>query len=152
MKKFFDYSWMLIILFFVLGVIDYRFGLLAIICMSAPIYFALKGEGRKGCSEFCPRGSILTKLAPISLRRTAPRWLFSNASKLMVFISIMAVFIYGTYMAWGDMRAIGFVFFRMVVISSIIAFVLGIIYRERTWCVICPMGNMANKITDMKKR
>lgn len=151
MKKFFDYSWIFIILFFILGVIDYRFGLLAVICMSLPIYFALKGEGRKGCNEFCPRGSFLKKLSPISLRKTAPKWLFSEISKWSIFVVIMTLFIFGVYSAWGDLEKIGFVFFRMVGVSSVVALLIGIIYRERTWCGVCPMGNLATKISQNKK-
>lgn len=151
MKTFFNYSWIFIILFFILGVIDSRFGLLAIICMASPIFFALKGDGRKGCNMYCPRGSLLNKLSSISFKKTAPKWIFNNTTKFAVFTAIMAVFVYGTYMAWGDFYAIGFVFIRMVLISSVLALILGIFYKERTWCGICPMGSLANVINNIKK-
>ncbi|MGL4403184.1 MAG: 4Fe-4S binding protein [Fusobacteriaceae bacterium] len=151
MKKIFEISWVFIILFFALSILDYRFGILALICMITPIFFALKGEGRKGCNQFCPRGSLLSKLSPISLRRTAPKWFFTSEMKIGVFLLIMGLFIHGLYFSWGDFRAVGKLFFRMVGVSTIISIILGIVYRERTWCVVCPMGNLATEI-DKKLR
>lgn len=152
MKKFFDISWIFIILFFILGVVDYRFGILALVCMMTPIIFAIKGEGRKGCNQFCPRGSLLSKLSPISLRGTAPKWFFSRGMKIGVFVAIMGLFIKGLYVSWGDLTAIGKLFFRMVGVSTIVSIILGIIYRERTWCGVCPMGNLATEIDKKIKK
>ncbi|MGL5579315.1 MAG: 4Fe-4S binding protein [Fusobacteriaceae bacterium] len=152
MKKIFETSWIFIILFFVLSLLDYRFGILALICMMTPIFFALKGEGRKGCNQFCPRGSLLSKLSPISLRRTVPKWFFTSEMKIGVFLLIMGLFIQGMYFSWGDFRTIGKLFFRMVGVSTIISIILGIVYRERTWCGVCPMGNLATEIDKRMKK
>ena len=145
-KKLVEYSWIFMLIFFAVTIYDYRFGVLAIICMVTPIYFALIGQGKKGCTTYCPRGSFLNILRGVSFRKDAPKWLFSSLSKIIVFSVIMVVFILGTVQAWGDLNAVGFVFLRMLIISTLIAVLLGIFYKDRTWCAICPMGSVATEI------
>lgn len=151
-RKFIDWSWIFLFIFFILSVIDYRFGIAALICMITPIYFALKGEGRKGCNSYCPRGSFLSKLSSISLRRTAPKWMVSENSKTVVMILMFSAFGIGLYKAGLEPANIGMVFLRMVAVSTVLAFALGLVFKERTWCAVCPMGNIANKITGKIKQ
>ncbi len=43
-------------------------------------------------------------------------------------------------MAWGDTRAVGAVFRLLWIVST--GFIgLGIFYKPRTWCAVCPMGS-----------
>ena len=150
-KKFIDWSWIFLVIFFVLSIIDFRFGVAAVICMVTPIYFAIIGEGRKGCNSYCPRGSFLSKLKYISLRKSAPKWILSEKFKVMVLTFMFSAFGIGLYFSGGDLLKIGLVFLRLVAISTIFSFILGILYKERTWCAICPMGNIAGKISSKKK-
>ena len=46
-------------------------------------------------------------------------------------------------MAENTLVAMGAVFVRMVLITTLAAFGLGITFIPRTWCGICPMGTLA---------
>jgi polyferredoxin len=47
----------------------------------------------------------------------------------------------------GNIKAIGLVFVIMCAVSTVIATILGIIMKHRTWCMICPMGLLQEKIS-----
>lgn len=49
----------------------------------------------------------------------------------------------GIYMAWGDWGAMGRVFWRLIVTTTIIGVILSFLYAPMTWCSFCPMGTLA---------
>jgi polyferredoxin len=51
-----------------------------------------------------------------------------------------------------DLYHFGFIFVRMCLITTLIAIFLGISFRERAWCVICPMGFLQSKIASLKRK
>ena len=46
--------------------------------------------------------------------------------------------------------AVGQVFVRMVLLTTMVTVLLGSIYQPRTWCLICPMGTMAHFVAGTK--
>lgn len=64
----------------------------------------------------------------------------------------MAFFIFQLAIAPKSIIAIGFVFVKMCLITTIIAVLLGLPFKERTWCAICPMGILQTKIGFFRKK
>ena len=147
-KKFIHkWAWVFLILYIVVGVMYPMIGLAALICMLAPSIVAIF-KGRMWCGNFCPRGSfndiILSK---ISLKNGVPKFLKTTWFKLTFLAVLMGAFALQIVFAWGNITEVSFVFIRMIIITTIVTIILGIIYNQRTWCMICPMGTMAHYVT-----
>lgn len=128
-------------------------GILAIICMLSPILFALAGKGRYWCGHFCPRGNFYNNLIkPLSARRPIPGFLKTTWFRILMILFILGNFSYGIYHSWGNPGAMGMVFYRIIVVTTVVGIVLGLIFMERTWCSFCPMGSLAFFISKAKKK
>jgi polyferredoxin len=110
---------------------------------------ALK-KGRMWCGNFCPRGSFNDIiLSRISHNKAIPRLMRSTSFRITFLIALMGAFAVQLMFAWGDIKEVGSVFARMIIITTGITIVLGIMYSHRAWCVICPMGTMAAWVTKL---
>ncbi|SDE53110.1 4Fe-4S binding protein [Sporomusa acidovorans] len=139
-----QYLFWILLIFLAIGIIYPAIGLLAIICMLAPVIIA-PYKGRYWCGNLCPRGSFYDNvIAPISPKKQVPAILRSKGFCAFMVVFIMGVFGIQTYYAWGDLSAMGAVFVRIILITTIVGIVLGIIYHQRTWCSFCPMGTLAS--------
>lgn len=150
------WSYIIIIAFFILGIINIRFGILGIVCMGAPLYHAFKGRGKIHCSKYCPRGSFLGKfLSKLSLGHTLPKWLRTKKAKTIILLIMMTVFssvlTFAIISHGFHFVVISKVFYRFMLMSFIVGIVTGIIYKPRSWCQICPMGHGSELISKTKK-
>ncbi|MCY6484968.1 4Fe-4S binding protein [Clostridium aestuarii] len=135
------WSWIFMVMFILLSVIDIRFGLLGIVCISAPIYHAIRGRGKIHCSHYCPRGSILgTFLKHISLEYNIPKNLKSKTVKNILLGLMIIMFTIGLIHAGTNIKRIGFAIFRLMMSSLALGVIMGIIFKPRSWCQVCPMG------------
>ncbi len=141
-NKFMKWSWTLMVLFLVLSIYDFKFGILGFICMTAPLYHVLKGDGKVHCQKYCPRGSILGRfLEKISMQNSLPKFMMKKAFKNVLLLLMISVFSFSMYHAGFNYNKIAFSVFRFMTISLILGFVLGVFFKPRSWCVICPMGH-----------
>ncbi|QEK11286.1 4Fe-4S ferredoxin [Crassaminicella thermophila] len=151
-----SWSWILMVLFFILAIVDVRFGLLGFVCMAAPIYHALRGRGKIHCSKYCPRGSILGNfLKYVSLDKNLPKALRGKSAKNILLTLMMIMFsisLYHAFQAPNVIKAVGFAIFRLMVASSILAFIMGVIFKPRSWCQVCPMGHTTALIKQSQDR
>lgn len=135
-----------------LSIIDIRFGILGLACMGVPLYLALSGRGKIHCSKYCPRGSLLgTFLKNISLQNNLPKFLRTKTIKNIMLIWMVGMFSISLYMAGGDLIKTGYAIFRMMLISSLMGVILGILFKPRSWCQVCPMGYATGLIEKSKK-
>lgn len=147
------WSWTLMILFFILSIIDLRFGVLGFICMGAPLYSVLKGRGKSHCSKHCPRGSLLGKfLKKISLNQSAPKFMLTKKFKNRLLMFMLVAFGISMLQTNGELIKIAYAMFKFMTISSIVAIVMGIIFKPRSWCGVCPMGHGTVLIDQQLKR
>ncbi len=147
------WSWILLITFLLLSILDIRFGLLGFICMSAPIYHALRGKGKIHCSKYCPRGSLLGKfLQRLSFENELPLFMKGKKAKNTLLGLMLFMFSLSLYHAGFDSRAIGFAVFRLMTVSLIFGMIMGIIYKPRSWCIVCPMGHATGLIRDFQNQ
>lgn len=102
-------------------------------------------RGRSWCNWLCPRGSFEDSLlSRISLNRRIPQIFRGTPMRLAVMLILMTVLTVQIVRLWPDPWAIGGFFVLMLTITTVIGVVLGIIYQQRNWCYLCPIGTMSN--------
>lgn len=147
------WSWILLVMFLLLSILDIRFGFLGFICMGAPIYHALRGKGKIHCSKYCPRGSLLGKfLQRLSLENELPAFMKGKKAKNILLGLMLSMFSLSLYHAGFDSRAVGFAIFRLMTVSLVFGVIMGIIYKPRSWCIVCPMGHATGLIRDFQSQ
>jgi polyferredoxin len=102
-------------------------------------------QGRSWCNWLCPRGSFEDSLlSRISCQRRIPQVLRSTPMRIGVMAILMTVLTVQIIRLWPDPWAIGGFFVLMLTITTGVGLILGIIYQQRSWCYICPIGTMSN--------
>lgn len=140
-KSHMKWSWIFMVLFIVLSIVDIRFGVLGFICMTVPMYHAIRGRGKIHCSHYCPRGSLLGKfLKNISLQNNLPKNLRGKTVKNILLILMMTMFSISLIHAGLSFNRIAFAVFRLMTASLALGIVMGIVFKPRAWCQVCPMG------------
>ncbi|MEW5757952.1 MAG: 4Fe-4S binding protein [Candidatus Omnitrophota bacterium] len=110
-------------------------------------------KGRFWCWNLCPRGAFLDlALSKFSRKNKFPKIFSSIKFRWAFFALFMSFFIFQLIIAPKNIYAIGFVFVRMCLLTTLIAILLGIPLLERAWCIICPMGTLQHKISQLNKR
>lgn len=152
-KSHMKWAWIFMILFLTLSIIDFRFGILGFVCMGAPLYHALRGRGKIHCSKYCPRGSLLgVFLKNISLNRSMPKFMLKKQFKNALLIFMLSVFTFAMIHTGGDPAKIAFAMFRFMTTSLIIGIIMGIVFKPRSWCGVCPMGHGTVLIDQQMKK
>lgn len=150
-KSFFKWSWVFLVIFFIVSVYDFRFAILGFICMLSPIVLSLLGYKKMNCNSICPRGSFLQNfMTKISKSGDIPKFMLTNKFKIGVVLVVFTIFGINMYNAGGDLNIIGFAVFRMVFATTVLAIIMGYFFNPRTWCAVCPMGYISGEIA--KKR
>jgi len=99
-------------------------------------------RGRFYCGWLCPMGAFHERfLSLLSLKKTILPIFKSSWFRWLLFFLMMSLMFSRLYMAWGDPKAIGGVFRMMWILSTGIAIGLGLYFKPRTWCTVCPMGS-----------
>ena len=137
----------IIIAYLVIGAFYPIIGWIAIICMVAPVAFSVK-RGRWWCGNACPRGNFFDRvLSRYSPHRPIPAFVRSRGWRIFMVAFIFTMFGVQMYYAWGNWAAMGAVFWRIILLTTIVAVVLAFIYAPRTWCSFCPMGTLSSWVT-----
>ncbi|WP_333860521.1 4Fe-4S binding protein [Clostridium sp.] len=145
------YSFILLIVFILLGLFDLRFAVVAILCMVLPVIISVF-RGRFWCGNLCPRGNFYDNIvSKFSNKRKVPKFLKSPYFRLAVVVFMLSMFTFGIKKNWGDFYGVGMVFYRIIVITTILGIVLSLFYNHRTWCHFCPMGSIAAFISWLRK-
>lgn len=146
-----NWLWVILLVFCTVGVIYPIIGLAAIVCMMGPSVYALIKNGRGWCGTYCPRGSFNDIVVPhISFKNRIPTFLVSPWFRVIFLALLMTAFAVQLVFAWGSIYEIGMVFVRMILITTALTLILGVVFQPRTWCTFCPMGTMAHYITKWK--
>lgn len=146
------HSYTLLFAFVIAGLFDLRLALAAIVCMLAPIGFALAGKGRFWCGNICPRGNFYDNIiGKLSKHRPVPKILKSSMFRFVVIVFMFYMFGTGITKNWGNPAGIGMVFYRIIVMTTMVGIALSPFYHERTWCNFCPMGSISAFISRLKK-
>lgn len=145
-RKGFPLYWLLLA-YLIIGFFYPAIGFIALICMIAPVAFALR-KGRWWCGNACPRGSFYDRiLAKYSPHRKIPAFLRTTGFRTFMVLFIFTMFGIQMYHAWGDWNQMGQVFWTIILITTIVGVTLSFIYAPRTWCSFCPMGTLSSWVT-----
>jgi hypothetical protein len=141
-KSYLKWSWVFMIAFIMLSILDIRFGLLGLICMTVPVYHALRGRGKIHCSHYCPRGSLLGNfLGHISLGNNLPSQVKRKNVKNLLLGFMIVMFTISLARAGLNLERMAFTVFRMMMSSLSIGVIMGVVFKPRSWCQVCPMGH-----------
>ncbi|MDE7025113.1 MAG: 4Fe-4S binding protein [Paramuribaculum sp.] len=147
--KGYDLYWILIA-YLIIGYFYPVIGIIALICMIAPVAVAIK-RGRWWCGNACPRGNMYDRLlAKYSPHRPIPKFVKTFGFRLFMVMFIFTMFGVQMYFAWGDINAIGRVFWNIILATTVVGVVLSFIYAPRTWCSFCPMGTLSSWVSPKK--
>ena len=145
------YSFVVLLAMIVASLFDFRFALAAIFCMLSPIVISFFA-GRFWCGNLCPRGNFFDRvMKKIAAKRAVPRLFKSVPFRVAVFAFMMTMFALGIRKNWGDLAGIGFVFYRMIVVTTLVGIVFSLFWNERAWCSFCPMGSVAAMISHFRR-
>jgi hypothetical protein len=146
------WSWIFMVLFITLSIVNIKFGLLGLICMTVPLYHALRGRGKIHCSHYCPRGSLLGKFVQyISLKNNLPKNMRGKTAKRILLGLMLTMFTISMIHAGPNINKIAFAIFRLMTASLTLGIIMGVIFKPRSWCQVCPMGYGTELITKAKK-
>ena len=125
-------------------------GWAALACMLGPVLFSV-WRGRWWCGHVCPRGSLYDQLvARVSPHRPIPGVLRSVGFRVAMVGFIFAMFGVQMGFAWGDWGAMGMVFWKIIVLTTVVGVALALFYAPRTWCSFCPMGTLSAWVAPKK--
>ncbi|KXZ39680.1 4Fe-4S binding domain-containing protein [Alkalithermobacter thermoalcaliphilus JW-YL-7 = DSM 7308] len=149
-KSHMKWSWVFMMLFIILSILDIRFGVLGFVCMTVPMYHAIKGRGKVHCSHYCPRGSLLGNfLKNISMNNNLPKSFKTNTVKNIILTLMITMLAISLVHAGPDITKIGFSLFRFMMASLLVGIIMGIIFKPRSWCQVCPMGHATGLIDNV---
>jgi len=110
-------------------------------------------KGRFWCANLCPRGAFCDiVLHRVSAKRPIPAFITSRGFRWTVFAVFMAFFITQFILSEKDIPAIGLVFVRMCLVTTLITIIIGMPGHQRMWCAFCPMGTLQSAIHKLKKK
>jgi ferredoxin-type protein NapH len=114
------------------------------VCMLLGIGLAIF-KGRSWCDWYCPRGSFEdSMLAKISRGVRIPAVFRGTPLRVGIMTFLMGMLTWQIIRLWPDPRAIGAFFVLLLSITTTAGVVLGMVYQQRLWCYLCPIGTMSN--------
>ncbi len=126
-------------------------GFVLLICMFGAVGVAIY-KGRAWCDWMCPRGSFYDLyLDRLSGKLNIPAIFKTNAFRAFILIGLMSGLGIQLYMVWGDYNGMGLAFMTVLTITTIVGIILGVIWKPRAWCQICPMGTLGTWISKGKQ-
>lgn len=151
-KSHMEWAWVLIIGFFVLGIVNIYFGLLGLLCMTTPMFHAFRGKGKIHCSHYCPRGSIFGKFLPnFSRDKKLPDFMRTKWFKNVLLGLMITMLTIAMIHAHGNPQKIAFALFRFMSVSFAVGVLMGIFFKPRSWCQVCPMAHATGIINAVKE-
>jgi len=120
------------------------------LCMLSGLGIGLY-RGRKWCDWYCPRGSFYDAwMKPLSIRKKIPL-LFKDmrfrAGALVLLMLMMAV---NVAVRWPHADRIGRFFILMLISTTLLGVILAVLFHQRSWCTVCPIGTVIHLIGKRK--
>ncbi len=144
-------TWVGLPLVAVLGWFYPWLGFLLLGCMAGAVGVALF-RGRAWCDWMCPRGAFFDLFVrPLSRKKAIPPFFRSRAVRVFMLVLIFAMMGVQWYAAWGDAGAMGLALVRILAATTAVGIALGLLIHPRVWCHICPMGTVANWLSENKE-
>ena len=102
------------------------------------------------CWNLCPRGAFLDiVVSKLTNNRPLPAIFIKQWFRWTVFVLLMGLMVYRFMHTGGNLLLVGFMFVGMCFATTVISIALGMFFKPRGWCVICPMGFLQEKTGKM---
>ncbi len=145
-----SYTWIGLPLVIIGGWFFPKLGFFLLLCMIGAISIAFY-KGRAWCDWMCPRGSFYDLfLKKFSRDKEIPSFFRKKGFRIFMLIMLLSVLGSQIYMAWGDINGIGLAMVKVLTVTTAVGILLGIVYQQRIWCHICPMGTLSNYLSEGK--
>ncbi|MDD4899549.1 MAG: 4Fe-4S binding protein [Candidatus Omnitrophica bacterium] len=109
-------------------------------------------RGRKWCDWLCPRGSFFDlAIKPLSPQTEIPKIFRSNKFKIFVLVLLMLILTSNIISRWPDPYLVGKFFVIMLSVTTALGIILGLIFHQRIWCFICPVGSLSGWLGGWRK-
>ena len=109
-QNWYDYLWVLSLVYLLLGFFNILFAWLGLLCFLIPLIIAVL-KGTKGyCNRYCGRGQLFSLLGGrlgLSRKRDMPRWMTQKAFRygfLAVFMGMFFLMLWNTYLVFAGAR------------------------------------------------
>lgn len=110
-------------------------------------------KGRYWCWNLCPRGAFLDGvISNVSLKKKVPGFFVNYWFRLLVFIGFMGFLVFRLVKMGESLAKIGTIFVSMCALTTVIVIILGVLYKPRGWCMMCPMGFLQERIHGINKK
>lgn len=117
----------------------------AMLILMSPLFYR-----KNSCKALCPRRSFLnTVVGPFSLYKKMPRFLTKPLTRKIILGVFMGMLITRLIITNGQVEI---VFVGMCTVSTLAAVLLGILYKPRSWCTVCPVGEGKKMINKTRQR
>ena len=123
-----------------------------VLAMMAVLLVMSLFKGRYWCWNLCPRGAFLDiVLSKIGTHRPIFKSFSKQWVRWLVFVLFMSFLAFRIVKAGGNWIAIGAVFVMMCILTTVVSIILGTATKHRSWCAICPMGTIQDKVSKMSR-
>ena len=121
------------------------------LCMLAGIGLAVR-SGRTWCNWMCPRGSFADRYLKVISRKVKIPLLFKTMPLRLIILSfLMFMLTLQIIRLWPDPYAIGRLFVTLLTITTAVGVALAILFHQRTWCYICPIGTISSWVGKLRQ-
>jgi ferredoxin-type protein NapH len=121
------------------------------LCMVAGVGAAFF-RGRSWCNWYCPRGSFAdTYMRMVSPGAPIPGVMRGKGQRTAVLAFLMAMLTVRITGLWPDFYAIGRFFVILLTVTTMAGIILALIFHQRAWCYVCPIGSMSSWVGKGKR-
>ena len=110
-------------------------------------------KARFWCWNLCPRGAFLDMvMSKLSRNKPIPKIFVNPWFRLAVFILLITLLSVRLMRSGGNLLVMGSIFVGICLLTTVIAIILAVFTKHRSWCAICPMGFLQEKIGKIKHK
>jgi polyferredoxin len=131
----------------------YFYPLIGLVVVALIFFFLVlaRFRGRFYCGWFCPMGAFHERvLGKISLNRPIPGLFYKSGFRWTVFGLMMSLLAFRLLRTGGEPEALANAFRFMWIVSTSLAVAIGVVFKPRSWCRICPMASMQALVSQDK--
>lgn len=104
-------------------------------------------QTRAFCTSVCPNGRALSAVIPLHRRSEAiPRYMASKEFRRALCGMMLFCMLNLSMRAGGTIEGLGRVFWMLYLASVGMGTVMGLLFKPRAWCAICPMGTLQDTV------
>lgn len=85
-------------------------------------------------------------MKPLSIKKVIPYLFKKMYFRVAILIILMFMMIFNLVRLWPNSYRIGLLFVTLVTATTALGIILAVIFHQRSWCMICPVGTITHLI------